>query len=295
MTGVAARLAAVALALACAAAAPAKEPAALTRSNFVEAGDDIADMLDTSGLAFSTMVLGSMGMHEARTRYASFHPSRPQVFAQTVESPCPGGGSVKVSMLDADSSGDLSAADRFVTLFQSCMVEGSVISGRSEFVVTAHRFAGAVETTEIEFRFTDLGTSELRWSGPARVTLHTDLLRGTERYQVSYCDLAVTRGTRRLQWSFSLEMVRPPFGDQLARIDGTVTLGALRLSLQQDEPFAITSQGVPRAGQLSARDGLGGRLEVQAGRRHYTYRLFPAGGRGERPEAVSQSKPYAKG
>ena len=274
--------------------ADAKEAPALTSANFVDVGDNLTDMLNTSGLAFSTMVIGTAATQEARPRRASLRLSAPPVDATTFESPCPGGGSVKASVRDADASGELSTNDRFVTLFQSCVIEGSVVTGRSEFVVAAHRFEGTVEVTELEFRFKDLGTSELRWTGPARVLLRTDLQRGTEHYVVSYRDLAVMRGSRGMRWNFSLEMVRPPIGNQVASVNGAMAIGDLHLQLRQDEPYAIPSNGFPRSGQLTASDERGARLQVEAGRWRYAYRLFRAGNRGEVPDSASVSKPYGK-
>jgi hypothetical protein len=274
--------------------AQAKDTPGLTEANFVDVGDGVTELINTSGLAFSTMVLGSAATREARPRYATFHPSRPPAQRRNFESPCPGGGSVKVTVSDADSSGHLSTDDRFVTVFQSCAIEGSVVTGRSEFIVAAHRFEGSVEITELQFRFKDLGTAELRWTGNALVMLRNDAQQGTERYVASYRDLAVMYGPRRMRWNFSLDVVRPPIGDQVASINGTMTMGDLHLRLQQDEPYAITSEGFPRAGQLTAVDDLGSRLQVEAGRRRYAYRLFRAGNRSDTPDSTSQSKLYGK-
>ena len=289
------RLAGAALAVAMTlGGALAKDPPGLAAGNFVDVGDGITDMINTSGLAFSTMVLGSAATGQARPRYAAIRPSRPAVRRQSSESPCPGGGSVKVIVGDADASGDLSTDDRFVTVFQSCAIEGSIVTGRSEFIVAAHRFERSVEITELQFRFNELGTAELRWTGRARVVLRTDARQGTERYLVTYDDLAVMHGSRRMRWNFSLDLVRPPIGDQVASVNGAMTMGGLHLRLQQDEPYAITSEGFPRAGQLTTVDDLGARLQVEAGRRRYAYRLFRAGNRSDTPDSTSQSKPYGK-
>jgi hypothetical protein len=201
---------------------------------------------------------------------------------------------VHFSVRDADASGDVSTGDRFMTAFEACVIEGSTVAGRSEFVVLDHRFEGSAETTELEFHFKGLGTTELRWSGSARVLLRTDLLRGTERYLVEYRDLAVQRGARGMRWNFGLEMVRPPIGNQVVSVNGAMTIGELHLQLQQDEPFVIPADGFARTGQLTASDAHGARLQVEAGRRRYAYRLFLAGNDGERPDAASQSKPHGQ-
>jgi len=149
-----------------------------------------------------------------------------------------------------------------------------------------------VEITELEFRFKDIGTAELRRTGPARVESRADLKRGSERYRVNYRDLAVVRGQRSARWNFSLDVVRSPVGNQAASVDGAMIIGDLRLRLQQDEPFAIPSDGLPRSGQPTASDERGARLEVGARRWRHAYRLFRAGNRSDVPDSASQSKPH---
>lgn len=283
----------LAIALALGVAHSRDEPG-LTAANFVDVGDSVTAMLDTSGLVFSTLVIGSAATRDARLRPALFRPPMPRAYPKAFESPCPGGGSVKAGMRDTDGSGELSTGDRFVTVFESCVIEGSVVTGRSEFVVVAHRFEGVVEFTELDFVFKDLGTAELRWAGPAHVALRTDLRRGTERYVVTYRGLAVTHDQRGMRWNFSLDKVRPPIGNQVASVNGEMTVGDLRLRLRQDEPYAIPGDGFPRSGQLTASDSRGAHLQVEAGRWRYAYRLFLAGNQSELPDSTSQSKPYGK-
>jgi len=281
------RLLALALAgLAGGAMAAATAPG-LTPANYVEIGDTIVDMLDTSGLAFSTLVLGLAD--GARPRLAAFTPALPVPRAEPFETPCPGGGSVSGSITDRDASGDLSVQDRFVTHFKSCRIDNDVVSGSSEFVVTAHRFDGAAEITELEFRFNALGTDALRWSGRAAVVLRSDAKAG-EHYLVSYRDLAVQRGAHAYRWNFSLEMRRPPLGDRTASVDGTMTVERLPLRLAQDDPFVLAADGTPRSGRLTATDVEGDRLQVEAGSRRYRYRFFRHGNRGNSPDSSSQSR-----
>lgn len=264
--------------------------------NYVETADRLADLLTTSGLAFSTLVIGlsSDPGHPAGMRLANVPRTPPGQSTHVDESQCSGGGSVKTSMLDGDGDGALSAADRFVTHFERCVVDGGVVSGRSEFVVKAHRFEGSVEVTELDFRFHDLGTPELRWSGPARLTLRTDLIRGTERFVVHYDDLAVTRHQQPMRWSFRLDVVRPPIGEQVARLDGPITLGTMRLQLKQEEPFVIAPNGLPRSGLITATDRRGARLQLEAGRWRYAYRYFATGNGSERPDSTSHSRPHGR-
>ena len=135
----------------CAATAMAAPPkSGITPANYVEIGDTVVDMLDTTGLAFSTGVLGQAD--RARPRFTAFTAfTAPTPRTETFEAPCPGGGSISGSTTDRDANGDLSVQDRFVTVFKSCRVESAVVSGSSEFVVTKHRYEGAVEFTELEF------------------------------------------------------------------------------------------------------------------------------------------------
>lgn len=262
----------------------------LTVSNYVEVGDALTDVLVTSGLAFSTLVIGAAS--DLAVRQASFHPPASDIAPQRSDTPCPGGGQVATRMHDMDRNGVFSVSDRFVTVFESCVIDGRLVTGRSEFVVAVHRFEGPAEVTELEFRFKELGTTDLRWTGAARVVLRSDLRRGTEHHVVHYRDLAVNRGARHMRWNFALDVVRPPIGEQVARLDGSLTVDGLRLNLVQDEPFVIAAGGYPRSGQLTARDRAGARLQVEAGPRAYRYRFFEAKNTGERPDSASRSKPY---
>ena len=268
----------------------------LTASNFVDVGDSVSEMLDTSGLSFSTMLMGSAAAPPS-ARAASFGGrgaagtlGRPKTF----ERECPGGGTARIDVLDADAGGELSVGDSFKITFDSCMVEGSAITGRSEFVVAAHRFEGSSEVTELDFRFDGLGSTQMRWTGAARAALRSDLRRGTESYVVTYRDLAVTRGSHAMRWNFSVDMVRPPIGNQVAKVDGTMTVDGMLLRLRQDEPFVIAGDGHPRSGQVSASDTHGARLEIEARRRRYAYRFFRATNSGVKPDAASQSEPYRR-
>jgi hypothetical protein len=289
-----ARIAATALAALLAGlstAAGGGDATGLSTTNFVDIGDNVAGVLDTHALAVSTMLMGALGDEATAVRRAGLHaPPTAAAAAQTQRTPCLGGGEVRTRLLDADRSGDLSRGDRFDSRFEACSVGGHVVSGRSEFRIAAHRFEGHVEITELAFRFDDLGSPELRWTGPAHAVLRTDLRRGTESYLVTYTDLAVQRRSHRMRWDFSLDVVRPPIGDGLARVDGRISVDGLRLQLHQDDPYRIGASGFPHAGQLTASDARGARLEIEAGRWRYAYRLFGARNRGVMPDASSQSR-----
>jgi len=266
----------------------------LTAANFVDIGDSVSQLLDTTDLAFATLMMGSAAP-PASPHNASFNaPGAPAMLArpQKFKGSCPGGGAVVIDALDADADGDLSVGDRFKINFKSCGVEGDTVSGHGEFVVAAHRFEGMNEITELEFRFDALGSAKMRWTGAARAAVRSDLRRGTESYVVTYQDLAVTRGTHAMRWNFSVDMVRPPIGNQLASVQGAMTVDGLPLQLRQDEPFVIAADGHPRSGQVTARDKQGARLQIEALRRRYAYRYFRAGNDDETADAASESKPY---
>jgi hypothetical protein len=259
--------------------------------NFSEVGDGVTDMLSTSGLTFAALDAGSVGSRAARLRHVRADTREPGD-THTIERPCPAGGSVRVTSIDADGSGDLSAGDRFTTVFMACAVDDGIMTGRSSFVVSAHRFKGEAEVIEFDFNCEDLGTENLRWNGLVHLALRSDLKRGTEHYRVSYRDLAVRHGERHMRWNFSLDVIRPPFGSGVAGLDGEAIIDGIHLWLRQDEIFIVSSSGLPNAGQLTAGDDHGARLQVEAGRWRYTYRLFLPTNPGDAPDSVAQSKPY---
>jgi hypothetical protein len=262
----------------------------LTAANFVDVADQVSRVIDTSGLAFSTVVLGSAAARASAERVV-FSPPRPAGPAR-FHTRCPSGGGVTIDVLDADAGGELSVGDRFKLDFASCGVSGGIVDGRGEFTVAGHRYEGATEFTELDFRFDRLGNSDMRWTGTARASLRRDLLRGTESYVVAYRDLAVTQGLHTMRWRFSVETVRPPIGEQLSRVAGAMTVDGLALQLRQDEPFVIGVEGHPRSGALTASDPGGARLEIEARRHRYAYRLFNPGNPGMAADSASESPPY---
>ena len=288
MTIRACRCAAVVLAITSAIASAAASAAGLAPANYVEVGDTIVDMLDTSVLAFSTMLLGQI--NAPRPVLATFTPERAR--SQSFSTPCPGGGSVSTRIADRDASGDVSVRDRFVTVFHACRIDNETLSGSSEFVIAADRTLNGVETTELEFRFHHLGSDTMRWNGAARAVLRSDLKSGAEQYAVAYQDLAVTRGARAMRWNFTLETQHPPLGDHTAQINGSLMLDRAIVRMVQNDPFVVAPGGKPRAGLLTATDAKGDRLEVEAGRRVYRYRFYASGKRGDAPDSSSQSKPH---
>ena len=262
--------------------------AGLTPANYVELGDTIVDMLDTSVLAFSTMLVSQADAPRAMPASLVVTASHTQTFSK----PCPGGGTISSSMADRDASGDVSVRDRFVTVFHACRIDDETLTGSSEFTIAANRTLNGVETTELEFRFRHLGSGAMRWDGTARAVLKSDLKSGAEQYTVTYQDMAVVRGTRAMRWRLRLATQHPPLGDHTARIDGALVLEHETIQLVQNDLFVITPGGKPRAGLLTATDSNDDRLEVEAGRRFYRYRFYARGNRGDAPDSHSQSKPH---
>ncbi len=264
-------------------------PGLLSRSNFVGVADGMVDMLDTSGLAYASMLLG------AADRTLSSRPVAPSLKPSfgaerhATTTPCPQGGFVKLAMLDADESGDISVRDSFTLAFHACRIGRETIEGGSDFIVTAHRFEGPNEITQLLFHFRGLGTSSRKWTGAASATLRSDLLRGTESYEIGYRDLVVDTPGHRMRWNFTLGSVQPPIGSFLVTVRGRLQFDDMALRLEQDEPFTVEQGPYPVAGLLSAIDRRGAHVELEAGRRRFTYRFYTAANRGVVPDASSFS------
>jgi hypothetical protein len=280
----------LATALCAAATAPTAGAAAagLTLANYVDAADTLVDVVQTRSFTFSALMLGRLD-DAAQPRLASLTalPDAPR--SETTHMPCPGGGSVTGRITDRDASGSMSVQDRFVTVFNACHIGDEVMSGSSEFTITAHHFNGKVETTELQFRFKSLGSEAMRWTGQATALVQIDDKTGAERYTVNYRDLAVTRGTHAYRWTFTVEERRPPLGEHTVRINGTMTFEQAPLQLVQEEPFVLNVHGVARSGSLTATDPQGDRVQVDATPRRYRYRYFDHGNVGSAPDAMSQS------
>ena len=170
----------VALLVAATLAAGTASAAGLTPANYVEVGDTIVDMLDTSVLAFSTMLMSQADA--TRPVLASYVVTA--AHTQSFSMSCPGGGTIGSSMADRDASGDVSVRDRFVTVFHACRIDNETLTGSSEFVIAANRTLNGVETTELEFRFRHLGSDAMRWDGTARAGLLTATDADGDRLEV---------------------------------------------------------------------------------------------------------------
>ena len=264
----------------------------LTTVNFVEVGDVIVDMLDANGIALASWMMG--GALGTGPSPVAFGAPRAMPRSEPFEAACPGGGSVRGRFADRDASGDLSVQDRFVTVFDDCRVDGEVVTGSSEFVVAGRREDAREDSVELEFRFHDLGSDAMRWSGAARIALRSDRRTGSEGYVVAYRDLVVRRGERSYRLGLRLQAQVPPLGDMTARFDGPMWIGALALKLRQDEPFVMPPGGPPRAGTLTATDPHGARLQLEAGPWRYAYRYFARDNAGLVPDSSSQSEPHAR-
>ncbi len=264
----------------------------LDDGNFVDTADVLAEVVSNSGVAFSTMTLWTGADTRPSVRTAAFKAA-PDSGVREFDVPCPGGGHAVGTIRDADRSGDLSRRDRFVTVFKECTVDGQAMNGQGEFVVSGHRYEGMAEFTELDFHFEGLGSDRLRWTGNARVSLRSDLRRGTDVYTVHYKDLSVKSGEHEMRWNFTFDLVRPPIGEQVAALNGSLTVDGMHLKLHQDDRFAMRGDGIPRSGQLSATDDHGARLEIEAGRWRYDYRLYRAGNTGVLPDSSSKSQPHA--
>ena len=290
--------AACALALLAAFWAPCTRAAAppgpgLTVANYVEAADTLVDTLNTSTVAFTTMMLGRVGDEGPSLRSTSFSAPATPPMTEAFDTPCPGGGSVSGRVSDADESGDLSVHDRFVTVFKACKVGTEVISGSSEFTVTAHRVDNKGETVELAFRFHHLGSASMRWNGAATAMLRTDDKTGATHYAVTYRDLVVDRGAHTYRWRFTLDEVIPPIGDHVARIDGTMHYDNAPLRLVQDDAFVLSPAGLPRSGRITAIDADRDRLRIEAVPGRYRYRLFLKTNLTDTPDSASESQPHA--
>lgn len=262
--------------------------AGLGPANFVDIGDGLADLIDGSGLSFSTLLVGAAALPAARS------PGLKTVLSgkNAGNRRCPDGGSVQARLHDIDRSGGLSVGDEVDTVFKACVVEGRALSGRGHYRFAGHRVEGGVEITELEIRLDQLGWSDIRWTGDARLAIRSE--RGIGQYAVDYRDLDVRHGSHRMRWNFRLEVERDGFGSQTVRFEGAAVVDAVPLRLRQAEPFAIQRGGYPGAGRLVATDDQGGRLEVEAGRRRYAFGWFAAGNQGATPDVESQSRAYAR-
>lgn len=274
--------------------------AGLSHANFAEYGAVIAGLLEQSTLTVASMSAGTLDKSAPSPRRALFvgkpGPQRTQL-------DCPGGGRVSSAYVDRDASGSLSAGDRFITIYEHCWAHGPELDGRYEFTIESHRHGGHDEITEVRFQFTKLGHAGMRWTGRADATLRTDLLRGTEHYVIRYRDLAVATGAHAMRWRFTLDFARPPFGAQVASLDGDLVIDGTTLALSQPDPFVFTRlKGVGTgadSGWVLARDAAGAMLDVVAQRGRYTYWYCPTSGRtghrGTTPDCVeARSRPSSR-
>lgn len=193
--------------------------------------------------------------------------AREQAQAVTTETfACTGGGSVTVTVNDADNNLKLSRGDTASFAFNNCVIEAGVpaANGTLSFTVNAIELDAQEEPTALDATITLTGFAENGFgtmSGSFRVWFK-DEAAGSTRQRISYLDTAVSEQGQALVYSFDVYGVSGPAGGSFD-LNGALTTGGQAYAMSS----TIFSHGAgvqPASGALMLRDAAGDAVILRA-------------------------------
>jgi hypothetical protein len=190
-----------------------------------------------------------------------------QALAVTTETlPCPYGGSITVTVNDADNDNQLSAGDSASFIFNACVAEFGLpaASGSLAFSVNAVELDANDAPTALDASFTLSGFTELGFgsmSGSFRVWFKEEA-GGSLRQRVSYLATTVIEGAQTLRYDFdTYGLVGASSGS--FDVVGAVTIGGQTYTVTSDV-FSHTLGSLPASGTLRLRDAAGDAMILRA-------------------------------
>ena len=193
--------------------------------------------------------------------------ARAQAQATSAPVNCPGGGTLTVTVNDADNNQKLSAGDSASLVFSACVIEAGLpaATGSLSFVVNAVELDVNDEPTALDASITLAGFAEAGFgslSGSFRIWFKDESLTST-RQRVSYLATAVIEQAQNLGYDFDVYGV---FGNTGGTFDinGAITIGGNAYALITPTPFTHTAGALPSAGVLVLRDVAGDQVILRA-------------------------------
>jgi hypothetical protein len=200
--------------------------------------------------------------------YAVHTAAREQAQATSTQTlDCPGGGSVTVTVNDADNNQKLSAGDTASFQFAACVIEAGLpaATGSLAFTVNAIELDANDEPTALDASLTLNGFAEAGFgslSGGFRIWFKEETATST-RQRVSYLATTVIEQLQTLRYDFDVYGV---FGSTGGTFDlnGSIVIGGNTYAMSTPTLFSNAAGALPNAGVLVLRDAAGDQVILRA-------------------------------
>lgn len=192
---------------------------------------------------------------------------REQPLAVSTETlPCPFGGSIAVTLNDADNNNKLSSGDSASFVFNACVAELGLpaASGSLAFSVNAVELDANDEPTALDASLTLTGFVESGFgsmTGSFRVWFKQEGA-SNQRQRVSYLATTVAEGAQTLRYDFDVYGVNGASSGSFDVV-GALTLGGNTYTVTSDV-FAHAPGSLPGTGTLRLRDAAGDAVILRA-------------------------------
>lgn len=218
----------------------------------------------SGGVAVSRGTLGFAATSAARALRRSGLEQASAVTTETLA--CPYGGSITVTVNDADNDQELSAGDSASFVFNACVAEFGLpaASGSLGFTVNAVELDANDEPTALDASLTLTGFVENGFgsmSGAFRVWFKEESA-GSLRQRVSYLATTVIENAQTLRYDFDTYGV---VGISSGTFDvvGAVTIGGQTYTVTSDV-LSHTLGSLPASGTVRLRDAVGDAVLLRA-------------------------------
>ncbi len=228
-------------------------------------GSSFSGLVDTSRASSLHAPVGYTAALAGRAMRLSAGTARPaQTTSETIN--CDFGGTMQVSVDDADNNQTLSKGDSISIVATACRLEagGAVASGSMSMRLDALQLdtKGSVLSLQASGSFAGLtvGTDALSGSFSASATTAAD---GSTSVSMAYSDMAVTSAAGNLHFDISFTGQMSASGAMRYSVNGQLEVGGERYTLQQMEPFTV-SGAHPTSGSVRLSDAAGDAIWLTA-------------------------------
>lgn len=268
----------------------------INASNLPELSTDAIEAL-LSALGGDVSVSQPLLAGRAAAHLAHADRARPLAIEQDVQA-CPGGGTVTVTVDDADNNRLLTTGDKATFTYADCIegtgapaINGGFTMSFNAVVLDTRAEPAAFDATVTMDLLSVAGIGSLDGSARLWVSPVIGGLRSFVRYQDMVSVTNTATGEKVAILNFDVDRTQ---GDTTAAasINGSLQLGSDIYALTQITPFDITT-GDPGSGQLRMIDAQGDRLLITARASVVDLDLFLAGNGTATPDSSIVGTPWA--
>ena len=200
-------------------------------------------------------------------RFAVASAAREQALAVTSQTlACDFGGSVTLSVNDADDNQKLSAGDSATFLFSACVIEMGLpaVTGSLAFTVNAIELDANQQPTALDASLTLAGFTELGFgslSGSFRIWYRPE--GGATRQRLSYLATSVIEQGQALTYDHDVYGLYGSAGASFD-VNGALTVGGNVYAVSTPTVFSSAAGALPGSGVLTLRDAAGDAVILRA-------------------------------